>query len=145
MDRHNRQRVIVYLLLPSVLLLVGCGGPSLSTHSLVECSAVLHVGETVVIHNVLTVGYCKHAWKCDDTGTLRNAVIVGDPTDYSGGSPYGMGIAYDYHRLNDTEVQTVLLPEFEIYLTHVYVHPDEGVHASEDIHRQSWIRIVWYE
>jgi len=145
MDRRWRAGCAGLLLALATATTTGCGGGGdLFAATLQERSAVLHAGETVTIDGV-AVGYCKHAWLADPaTGLLRRAVVIGRPLDTSSGSPWGTGRDYDYVRLDDVNVEP-FRTDYGFYVRKVWVHPDEGVTAADEVHRASWIEISWYE
>ena len=126
-------------------ILTGCGGSggSFDLSPLVQRSAILHPGDTVDIDGD-TVGYCKHAWKAGEDGKLRSAVIFGHPQDNSQGSPWGAGLAYDYVRVDEESIHAIRT-DYDCIILRVWVHPDEGEHASDEVHRASWIHVTWTE
>ena len=144
--KQTQKIVALLVILIATVTLAGCGGGGgdFGTASLSQRTAILHPGETVIIQGQ-QVGYCKHAWKIDEsTGSLRQAIVFGDPTNTTLGSPWGAGMVYDYIRLDSENIET-FKTDYECYVRKIYVHPDEGTNASDDIHRASWIEIVWYE
>jgi len=132
-----------FVLVILALALSGCAADGSGPFHTRERSEVLHSGELVVIGGS-AVGYCKHAWKTDPaTGELRAAIVFGHP-QFTDVSPWGEGVAYDYERINDEAVKP-FCTRYGCIVTHVYVHPDEGTDATEEVHRASWIRVVWTE
>ena len=120
------------------------GGGGGGFGSFTQRTATLHPGDKVHIDGE-EVGFCKHAWKIDPaTGVLRTAVVFGHPDDHSGGSPWGQGIVYDYERTAGDGIRAIRT-DYGCIITKVYVHPDEGEGASDEVHRAAWIEITWAE